>query len=161
MVVIILGILAVIAIPRYKAYLYRSKTTEAVGFLSEIKAHQESYRADFGQYCNVSGTATNYTPDNNPGATPRPFVGGANWVQLGARPAAMVLFSYSTVAGPPGTANRPSSALGFSGDLGYTGADFWFVSRAIGDLNDDGENIMFESYSHGNGLYVSHAAGWQ
>lgn len=160
MVVVILGILAAVALPRYKDYVYRSKTSEAVGFLSEIKAHQESYRADFGEYCDVSKAATTYTPNATPNDKPRPFNGGAAWAQLGASPGGMVLFSYSTVAGPPGTGALPQSK-GFSSNLGYTGSDFWFVSRAIGDLNADGQQVMFESYSHGLGLYISHAAGWQ
>ena len=163
-VVAILGILAVVALPRYQSYVYKSKTTEAVGFLSEIKAHQESYRADFGQYCNVSGAAadgtmadisatTNYWPSSDPGSTPAPWGAHAGWAQLGAIPAGgSVLFRYKTVAGPPSTS--PTA-------LGYTGNDFWFVSRALGDLDGDDTNVLFESYSHGQGLYIDRASGWE
>jgi prepilin-type N-terminal cleavage/methylation domain-containing protein len=42
MVVVILGILSVVAIPKYISYVQRSKTSEAVGFLGEIKARQEA-----------------------------------------------------------------------------------------------------------------------
>lgn len=160
MVVVILGILAVIAVPRYQAYVYKSKTAEAVGFLSEIKAHQESYRADFGQYCNVSGDATTYFPDTDPTNVPKAWVANANWTQLGAIPGGQVLFRYSTVAGLPGPDDLPSKH-GFDSNLGYTGSDFWFVSRAIGDLDNDNENVIFESYSHGQGLYIDKASGWE
>lgn len=170
MVVVILGILAVIAIPRYQTYVYKSKTAEAIGFLSEIKAHQEAYRADFGQYCNVSATATNWWPTDNPGDTPAawPDTGvGATWLQLGAvPPGRRVLFSYVTVAGAPGT------TPGWGSGLGYDGRDFWFVSRAIGDLDADNTNVLFESYSHGQGIFIGrctapcevsseNAAGWE
>ena len=160
MVVAILGILAVVAIPKYISYVYKAKTSEAVGFLSEIKAHQESYRADFGQYCNVSTdfTSANWYPSNNPSNVPQTWdpasAMGLRWAQLGAQPPGnRVLFSYVTVAGFPGTTP--------TGTLGYTGADFWFVSKAFGDLDNDNVNVTFESYSHGQGLYIDNAAGWE
>jgi prepilin-type N-terminal cleavage/methylation domain-containing protein len=163
MVVAILGILAVVAIPRYISYVYKSKTSEAVGFLSEIKAHQEAYRADFGQYCNVSNgdtTGTDWYPSNNPGNAPQTWdstsAKGLRWAQLGAQPPGnRVLFSYVTTAGNPGT------SPGWGSGLGYTGADFWFVSRALGDLDNDNINVTFESYSHGQGLYIDVAAGYE
>ncbi|MEY4510843.1 MAG: hypothetical protein RLZZ450_2965 [Pseudomonadota bacterium] len=71
MVVATLGILAVVAIPKYISYVYKSKTSEAVGFLSEIEAHHESCRADFGQYCGVSTSETDWYPSNNPGNQPQ------------------------------------------------------------------------------------------
>lgn len=161
MVVVILGILAVIAVPQYKSYVYRSKTTEAVGFLAEIKARQESYRADFGQYCDVSKTATAWAPDADPKGVPRSWTPDDDWRQLGAiAPGNSVLFSYVTVAGLPGSANAPSTK-GFSSNLGYNGSDFWFISRAIGDLDDDDTNVVFESYSHGQGLYIDKESGWE
>jgi type IV pilus assembly protein PilA len=164
MVVAILGILAVVAIPKYISYVYKSKTSEAVGFLSEIKAHQESYRADFGQYCGVSTSETDWYPSNNPGTQPQTWdptsATGLKWAQLGAQPPGnKVLFSYVSVQGPPGAGNVPS--WGNPVGLGYTGADFWFVSRALGDLDNDNINVIFESYSHGQGLYIDKAEGYE
>jgi len=165
MVVAILGILAAIAVPRYISYVYKSKTTEAIGFLAEIKARQESYRADFGQYCNVSGTLSNTswnpsgTPSNVPQAWDTASTIGKNWTQLGATPpGGRVLFRYLTVAGAPGS--NPSGS-GWSSDLGYNGSDFWFVSRAQGDLNGDGVVVNIESYSAASGLYIDQPSGWQ
>ena len=157
MVVAILGILAAIAVPRYISYVYKSKTAEAVGFLSEIKARQESYRADFGMYASPSTSWTDYYPTGNPTNKPRLWsdttATGLLWSQLGAvPPGRQVLFSYLSIAGPVGT--TPPIP-------GYTGSDFWFVSRALGDLNNDGVKVTFESYSHGQGLYIDNAAGWQ
>ena len=57
-VVAILGILAAVAVPSYTNYVMRAKGAEAVGFLADIKARQETYKADFGQYCNASVTST-------------------------------------------------------------------------------------------------------
>ncbi len=165
MVVVILGILAVIAVPKYIGYVYKSKTTEAVGFLAEIKAHQESYRADFGQYCDVSQTPDTYYPTSDPNDKPAAWDDtttlGQRWLQLGAvPPGRQVLFRYATVAGPPGANDTPDKH-GFGSSLGYNGSDFWFVSRAYGDLDTDNVNVMFESYSHGQGLYVDKANGWE
>jgi len=161
MVVAIMGVLAAIAIPQYKSYLYRAKTTEAVGFLAEVKARQESYRADFGQYCDVSqGSSTAWFPTATPSAKYQSWDAttemGKRWAVLGAvPPGRQVLFSYVTVAGNPGT--TPS----WGGGLGYTGQDFWFVSRALGDLDGDGVRVTFESYSHGQGLYIDQPTGWE
>jgi prepilin-type N-terminal cleavage/methylation domain-containing protein len=161
MVVTIIGILAVVAIPKYTSYVYKSKTTEAVGFLSEIKARQESYRADFGQYCAVSTSDTDWYPSGTVSdsyltwtASPAAGTTGARWVQLGAVPPGnQTLFQYVTTAGVPGT--TPAAGLG------YSGADFWFISRAQADLDADGVKVLFEGYSHGQGLYIDKASGWE
>jgi prepilin-type N-terminal cleavage/methylation domain-containing protein len=165
MVVAILGILAVIALPRYSAYLHKSKTAEAIGFLAEIKSRQESYRADYGQYCAVSTAADDWYPTKTPvpegtawPAAPSAGTTGARWAQLGAMPpGGRVRFSYVTRAGNPGTTPDWGNPVG----LGYTGADFWFVSRALGDLDGDKTYVTFESYSHGQGLYIDQADGWE
>lgn len=160
MVVAILGILAVVAIPRYKSYLYKAKTAEAIGFLSEIKSRQEAYRADFGQYCAINGNnGTDWYPATRtngmfvwaeaPAAPP-----GSGFRQLGAYPPSrQTLFQYQVIAGPPGT--------GFPAGLGFTGADFWFVSRAQGDLDGDGISVLFEGYSAASHIFVNPPSGWE
>lgn len=160
MVVAIIGILAVVAIPQYMSYVYKAKTAEAVGFLAEIKSRQESYRADFGQYCNVSEGPDNWQPAGEPGRLPRTWDTstdlGKKWSLLGAvPPGRQVLFGYSTVAG------NPPSVPSWGGGLGYPGTDFWFVSRARGDLDGDKTYVIFESYSHAQGLYIDKASGWE
>jgi prepilin-type N-terminal cleavage/methylation domain-containing protein len=161
MVVAILGILAVVAIPRYKSYLYRSKTTEAVGFLAEIKSRQESYRADFGQYCAINGdSGSTFYPSSRasdgtyaweaaPTALP-----GAGYRQLGAYPpSGRTLFQYQVIAGPPG-ATAPQN-------LGFNGSDFWFVSRAQADLDGDGTTMLMEGYSAASSVYVFPPSGYE
>jgi hypothetical protein len=73
------------------------------------------------------------------------------WTQLGAiPPGRRSLFVYSTVAGVPPA--QPSGA-GFADNRGYNGADFWFISTAVGDLDGDGTRVTFESYSHSKALW--------
>ena len=46
--VVIVGILAALAVPTFKGYVYRSRVSEAVTVLNEIKARQETYRSRYG-----------------------------------------------------------------------------------------------------------------
>lgn len=168
-VVAILGILAAIAVPSYMNYVMRAKASEAIGFLADIKARQEAYKADFGQYCNAStafGTAWN--PAMVPGPTmtaPRPWNATAGWNQLGARPpGARVLFSYETVSGQPGSTVAVPALGGVAGDArAYPTptTDDWFISRAVADMDGDGTLVVYESYSEAANLFISTSSGWE
>src|SRR5688572_26637569 len=79
-VVAILGVLAAIAVPSYMNYVMRAKASEAIGFLADIKARQEAYKADFNQYCNVTGTTGAAWNPGAPGPNPQPWNAlMANW----------------------------------------------------------------------------------
>jgi prepilin-type N-terminal cleavage/methylation domain-containing protein len=165
--VAIIGILAAIAVPTYVSYLYRSKTVEAIGFLAEIKGRQEAYRVSYKQYCDASGpgteppssTASNLWPTSTPGSAPNLWNASgipAGWSHLGAAPPSpQVLFSYVCSAGGIGT--NPNTR-GY-GELGYDDTDFWFVARAVGDLDGDGTQVTFETYSHRQSIWKS--AEWE
>lgn len=152
-VVAIIGILSAIAIPTFQSYVYRSRTAEAVTFLGEIRQRQESYRAEFGQYCAVSGTGapgSNWMPATLPPSGQKvAFTPDESWRQLGAIPDGPVMFQYQTVAGPPGST---------PGITGFTRTDFWFVSQARADLDGDGEVMILEGYSASSHLYRANGA---
>lgn len=59
-VVAIIGILAAIAIPYYNNYIIRSKITESVGTLSDLRMRMEQYYQD-NRYYNADGTAGDTT----------------------------------------------------------------------------------------------------
>jgi len=59
-VVAIVGILAAVAIPNYNDYITRSKITEAVGTLSDLRVRMEQYFQD-NRYYNDDGTAGDTT----------------------------------------------------------------------------------------------------
>lgn len=155
-VVAIIGVLAAIAIPSFTSYIYRARTSEATTFLAEIRQRQESYRAEFGTYCAVSGMAFgSYTPAALPpnGQQQTWPAMDANWSQLGAKPDGPVRFQYATIAGNPGDA--PPAETGLSAN------DFWFVSQARGDLDGDGTTVLFESLSVRPQVWVSDGKGWE
>lgn len=163
-VVSIIGVLAAVAIPSFTAYVYRSRVSEATTFLAEIRQRQESYRAEFGQYCAVSGDDWGtYTPAALDGSNPVAWPGGAGWTQLGANAAGAVRFQYATIAGPPGTVPPGESGAG------YTDDDFWFVAQARGDLDDDANGnlddadraLVLEIYSAANHIWSNQSKGWE
>jgi len=150
-VVVIIGILAVVAVPTFTRFIYRARAAEATGFLQEIRAREETYRADNGQYA---------TAPANPGAMPRNSqvvafdATNTSWIQLGAIPDATgVRFQYQVFSGFPGAA--PAEIPG------YTGNDFWYMARATGDLDGDGTNVTFEVYSPANHTWCSSPNGYE
>ena len=52
-VVVIIGVLAAFAVPRFLTSVERSKAAESYNFLSSIQAAQERYHARQGQYADV------------------------------------------------------------------------------------------------------------
>jgi prepilin-type N-terminal cleavage/methylation domain-containing protein len=165
-VVIIVGVLSAIAVPTFSSYIYKSRTSEATEFLGVIRLREESYRSEFGVYCpTLASGATSYSAlDTNSNLVPDPsttkrdakaFVvtSPSPWLQLGARPAGPVRFGYGAIAGTPADA----VAL----NLGWTDAtaDFWFVARAKGDLNGDGNYCTFEIYSASKNVFINDPKG--
>ena len=154
--IVIMGVLAMLAIPGFTSYIYKARVTEATTFLGEIKQRQESYRDEFGRYCAVNGGDWGtYNPSTIPGIDPVSWTTSTEWGQLGASPDGPIRFQYATVAGIPGTAVPSGSGL--------DNDDHWFAARAQGDLNEDGTTFYFEIYSQANHIYNSATAngGWE
>jgi prepilin-type N-terminal cleavage/methylation domain-containing protein len=157
--VVIVGILAALAIPSFKGYVYKGRVSEAVSMLNEIKTRQESYRSRHGRYAAVSGTGewatAAFTPAGNPGSDPVGWQSTDEWEELGIRPPNVVRFRYATVAGPPG--GIPPAGSNIPND------DFWFAAQARGDLDGDGDAFVMEVYSNSRIVYNSAAGlgGWQ
>lgn len=152
------------AIPTFTNYIYKSRTTEATEFLGVIGLREEAYRAEFGVYCPTLaadqspsdpgslGTRTNFVPDpSTTHSEAKAFVPTAEWLQLGARPSGPVRFGYAVAAGVP--ANAPGDPYGFS-----LAPDYWFISRAMADLDADGSYVIFETYSGSKGVYIGDTA---
>jgi type II secretory pathway pseudopilin PulG len=158
-VVIIVGVLSAIAVPTFSNYIYKARASEATEFLGVIRLREESYRSEFGVYCptltsNANSVISLDTPSNlvpDPSTTrrdPKPFTGVGPWLQLGARPTDAVRFGYGVAAGSPAEA--------VAQDIGFTTAtaDFWFVARAVGDLDADNTYCTFEIYSASKNVWL-------
>jgi prepilin-type N-terminal cleavage/methylation domain-containing protein len=166
-VVIIVGVLSAVAIPSFSNYIYKARATEATEFLGVIRLREESYRSEFGVYCptvaSYSALDDNSSLVPNPTTTrrdPLPFPGSQAWTQLGARPTGPVRFGYGVAAGTPSDA--PAAAGWTAGT-----ADFWFVSRAVGDLDANGTYGTFEIYSASKNVWIGDSSkkalskGWE
>ncbi len=153
-VVAIIGILAAVAIPAFRSYIYRSQVSEAYTFLGEVKQRQEAYRAEFGMYAG-DGTL-NWNPAAIPDSgTKVPWPAHADWQQLGAHPDGPVRFQFGFISGTPGT------VPGVGGGLGYEGNEFWFVAEAQGDLDGDGDSVLLETTSFTSHVWISETKGWE
>jgi prepilin-type N-terminal cleavage/methylation domain-containing protein len=154
--VVIIGVLATLAIPGFTSYIYKARVTEATNFLGKIKQRQESYRNEFGQYCNVSTDLDDTIPAAAPGIDPIGWDPTDEWNQLGAAPDGPVRFRYATIAGFPGTPG-PGDAIEINDD------DHWFIARAIGDLDEDATTFNLEVSSQSDRVYNGAAAtgGWE
>ena len=157
--VAIVGILATLAIPTFKGYVYRGRVSEAVTVLNEIKARQETYRSRHGHYAAVSGggdwASATYTPSSIPGVNPAVWPSGDEWEELGLSSPGHVRFRYATVAGAPGSTVPTNSNLDNS--------NFWFAAQAQGDLDGDGNTFILEVYSDSRIMYNSAVGqgGWE
>lgn len=171
-VVAIVGILSAIAVPTFSNYIYKARASEAGEFLGIIRLREESYRSEFGVYCptiangnslSVLDTKSNLVP--NPTVNPRDAKAFApsstGWSNLGARPTGPVRFGYGVAAGVP------SEAAGLNIGFDNATADFWFVARAVGDLDADGTFCTFEIYSASKNMWIGDNAknpllkGWE
>lgn len=154
--VAIVGVLAAIAVPSFQSYLQRSRVTEATGFLASIRQKQESYRAEYGQYCAVDGQALGtYTPSTLPPAGQLATwpANPGNWQQLGAAPDGPVRFQYTTIAGLPGQ--------GAPAGTNINSQNFWYMARAQGDLDGDGDLLFVETYVGSTRMWISESSGWE
>lgn len=157
--VVIVGILAALAIPTFKTYVYRGRVSEAVTVLNEIKARQEAYRSHFGNYAAVSGSgdwsSATYTPSTIPGSQPAVWPSSAEWEELGLSSPGYVRFRYATVAGQPGMTPPTGSNL--------DSTEFWYAAQAEGDLDGDGNSFILEVYSDSRIMYNSAVGqgGWE
>ena len=154
--IVIIGVLATLAIPGFTSYIYKARVTEATNFLGKIKQRQETYRNEFGQYCDVSNDLDDTYPADAPSLTAIGWDATAEWNQLGASPDGPVRFRYATIAGFPGDAG-PGDAIEVNDD------DHWFIARAIGDLDEDGTTFNVEVSSQSDRVYnrAVSSGGWE
>ena len=160
-ITIIVGILAVLAVVGYRKQIVSSRIAEATGMVGAIRTGQESYKAEIGNFANISASVTSFYPSN---VAPNTKVawGGActncaaadasgpntvavDWKSIGVHPDAPVFFGYMTRAH---SSTKPDSYLP-GGTITHKGLDMkaewqkgwvnnpgapWYVIRAVTDL---------------------------
>jgi len=179
-VVAITGVLAAIAIPAFRGWINRSRSSEAAAFLGVIKLRQAAYRGEFGQYAgfgsDVGGMNGAFVPHNAtrmrggaqypfppvgpPGALtpPSPF-----WA-IGASPDGPVRFGYGIVAGTPLQATGGGTGTNLPTVYGLPASelDFYFIAQATTDLDDNGTAMIVECTSFARDIWSSaNAKGWE
>jgi type IV pilus assembly protein PilE len=81
-VVVCVGILAAVAIPAYNDYITRSRRSDAFTALQTVRAAQEMYRAERGEYRNTADFNANLLPGCSQS------MAGSNYTLAVARPTA-------------------------------------------------------------------------
>ncbi len=130
-VVAIIAILASIAIPQYKKFQLKAKTSEAKSNIGAIRSAEETYAAEHDVYKVIPNV-----PDNVPGAQAADWTsstnGGVGFDDIGFKPAGKVYYTYWVVAGD-GAANPPSDT---SSTTATDNTDITIVAE--GDLDANG-----------------------
>jgi prepilin-type N-terminal cleavage/methylation domain-containing protein len=159
-VVAIIGILAAIALPAFRSYILRSKTSEATANLKQLFQGAATYyvseRAGQGISSSVSGSCTVGSTSGTLPATPTSqkqlvnFTTEANFQDLTFSVADPVFFAYGINSAGSACNNSASTPL--------------YSFRAVGDLDGDGATSLFELAAGSNssnelyrarGFYVS------
>jgi hypothetical protein len=137
-VVVIIGILAVVALPAFQLYRYRTRTAESMYVMSGIRIGQTSIFSTFDNYANITTPNPNPLGPAGPASMNRrawdPLLCPATCTRdtpvnctafacIGFAPSAPVYYHYvspSVVFGPGG--GRDEFAIGSAGDVDADGA---------------------------------------
>ncbi|MBF0121114.1 MAG: prepilin-type N-terminal cleavage/methylation domain-containing protein [Desulfobacterales bacterium] len=92
-VVAIIGVLAAIAIPNFRAYQFKAKRSEAPVNLKSIRAAEEAYRAENGKY--IALIASPVTVSNT-GPIKHRWIDNGGFSKIGWQPTGDVYASYYT-----------------------------------------------------------------
>jgi type IV pilus assembly protein PilA len=147
-VVVIIGVLATLAVYGVQMYVRSARTAEAYSMINNIKAGEEAYRDETYRYLDVSGGDFANSAPGSVGPNKRDFEADtsdavkANYAALGVRPNAPLVFAYAVVAGPPGVRPTEPGVPGVS-FAWPTATEPWYVVRAIGDQDGDGQFSYF------------------
>jgi len=134
-VVAIIGVLAAIAVPRFRTYQFKSKTAEVKSNLGAIRVAEEAYFAEFSAYRAVSPE-----PAAIPGPTAVTFDGtSSEFAPLGFDAEGSVFFSYGVATDSSGSGYTVDAGADIDGDgivqfWGYTklAADGSLVGGQVG-----------------------------
>lgn len=162
-VVVVIGILAVLAGVAYRSWIRTSYMAEAQDMIGQIRAAEESYRAENGAYLDVSGGLDlGHLYPRNPGAFKTAWGNGVcvgcthSWSALAVQPQAPVAFGYAVEADSTGTVALPHLTVTnvAAPDLSGMQGQPWYVVEAVGDINGDGVYTRIYGFSTSPTLLV-------
>ncbi len=171
-VVAIIGILSVIAIVAYRKWTRTAYVAEAHDMLSNIRAAEESFRAENGTYLNVSnGLDTNPTGTpiyGYPSAAPGSFksswgspcatcTSAGAWSTLNVESKAPVAFVYEVVSdssvsggkGVPSQITVDGTAIAVTPPTNPA-----YAAEAVGDINGNGVYCRVYVFSASNQFFI-------
>jgi len=156
-VVAIIAILAAIAIPQYRKFQLKSKTSEAKTNIGAIRTCEEAYAAENDVYLLAIGY-----PDDDVNATKRDWntedVDASNYTDIGFKPAGGVYYNY-TVANNTGTNFNGASEVP-TADITPTGptvqsrdntCDIYILTE--GDLDSDSSSAWYGATDEDGTVY--------
>lgn len=126
--VLIIGLLASIAIPRFMTYQYKAKSAEAKTNLGSIRVAEEAYYSEFEQYVSVAAE-----PAVVPGSQPTIFDGrNSSFAKLGFSTDGNVYFSYGVGV----SVDRVGYSIDAGADIDEDGVvQFWGYTKPDGSGN--------------------------
>ncbi len=135
-VVAIIAILAAIAIPQYRKFQLKAKTSEAKTNLGAIRTCEEAYAAEHDVYVQAGWKPTTTLVDNGNAVNWGDGGSGYGFNSVGFQPAGKVRYAYGVVSGT--SIGDPTDA---STVTASSSADITIEAR--GDLDGDGTWVTF------------------
>ncbi len=157
-VVVIVTILSTLAVSAYHKFMIRARSTEVFAMFAEIRAKEESYRAEFTSYLSVSTSDTDFYPvlgsAGNEPTTKTWAPTNTNWTNLGVSPPRTQLYcGYAVVAGAANSWGSATNTVTQTFLSGTAPTVNWWAAVAMcdndgvaGSLND-GRNATFVTSS--------------
>lgn len=147
-VLALIGILAVVGSVAYRRWVRTTYLAEAQDMVANIRAAEESFRAENGGYLDIStNLGPNYDYPAAPPGRQKTAWGGpcgncgpnGTWAALNIKPSAPVVFGYSLRATNDGTLAAPSGITVNNQPLTMPGLVApWYFIEADGDTDGDG-----------------------
>jgi type IV pilus assembly protein PilA len=158
-VVSLVGILAVMGTVGYRRWVRTAYVSEAQDMIANIRAAEESFRAENGGYLTISsqlGPGNDY-PASTPGRFKTAWGAASPWLTLNIQPSGPVTFGYSLQAGnDPAIAINPTPAPTVQGQAINLGAMTvpWYVVEADGDTDGNGVFTKVYGMSGTNRIFI-------
>jgi type II secretory pathway pseudopilin PulG len=154
MVVAIIAVSASLALFGYVRWQRTARTAEATSMLLGIAGQQDTYRAETLKFLDCTNGGRNlgqHYPVGVPSGTKQPFDLNAcgsdpvctSFRKLNVQADSQVYYVYSCAAGPA----DGTDIIGLNGRRYGPANDVWHITRAVGDLDADGQQGVYETSS--------------